>query len=382
MVKSLHPLPIPDRRCIVIMAGGTGGHVFPALAVAQELVEKNWQVSWLGTKKGLEGRVVPEQGIEIDWLSVAGVRGKGWLSKITAVLLLVKACGQALKILHQRKPDVVLGMGGFVAGPGGLMAKLLGIPLVIHEQNRVPGTTNRLLARMANQVLEAFPGSFDKKLNAKFTGNPLRKQFVIPFNSSFSKGEANPVIAKVNGLTPLLEKGVLGGIKILVVGGSQGAQVLNEVVPEALAELKNAEVRHQTGEAMRQQVESRYKALEVNAEVNAFIEDMVSAYQWADLVICRSGAMTVSEVAAAGVPAIFIPLPNAIDDHQTANARYLTDVGGGMLLMQKDLDAITLVDHITKAIKKLDVMGNTAKKYARLDATEIVAGVCIAEAKL
>ncbi|MGR9013279.1 MAG: undecaprenyldiphospho-muramoylpentapeptide beta-N-acetylglucosaminyltransferase, partial [Gammaproteobacteria bacterium] len=355
MDKSLRSSSMSDRRCIVIMAGGTGGHVFPALAVAQELVEKNWRVIWLGTKKGLEGRVVPEQGIEIDWLSVAGVRGKGWLSKITAVLLLVKACSQALKILRQRKPDVVLGMGGFVAGPGGLMAKLLGIPLIIHEQNRVPGTTNRLLARMANQVLEAFPGSFDKKVNAKFTGNPLRKQFVIPFNSSFSKAEANSDVAKANGLTPLLEKGALGGIKILVVGGSQGAQALNEVVPEALAELKNAEVRHQTGGAMQQQVETRYKALGVNAEVNAFIEDMVSAYQWADLVICRSGAMTVSEVAAAGVPAIFIPLPNAIDDHQTANARYLTDVGGGLLLMQKDLDAITLVEHITKAIKELDV---------------------------
>ena len=160
---------------IVIMAGGTGGHVFPALAVAETLIEKGWKVSWLGTRQGLEGRVIPERNIEIDWLSVAGVRGKGGLAKITAGFLLIKACLQALKILRQRKPDVVLGMGGFVAGPGGLMAKLLGIPLIIHEQNRVPGTTNRLLARMANQVLEAFPGSFNKKIKAKFTGNPLRK---------------------------------------------------------------------------------------------------------------------------------------------------------------------------------------------------------------
>lgn len=345
---------------IVIMAGGTGGHVFPALAVAQELIKKGWQVSWLGTQKGLEGRVIPEQGIEIDWLSVAGVRGKGWLSKIIAVLLLIKACIQALKILRQRKPDVVLGMGGFVAGPGGLMAKLLGIPLIIHEQNRVPGTTNRLLARMANQVLEAFPGSFDKKLNAKFTGNPLRKQFM----GCAKQSAAHP------------------GINILVVGGSQGAQVLNEVVPDALAELNSVEVRHQTGTAMQQQVESRYKELGVKAEVNAFIEDMVSAYQWADMVICRSGAMTVSEVAAAGIPAIFIPLPNAIDDHQTANARYLTDAGAGLILMQKDLNATTLVEHITKVIKQLDVMSKAAKEYARLDATEIVAGVCMAEAGL
>ncbi|HEY8098498.1 MAG TPA: undecaprenyldiphospho-muramoylpentapeptide beta-N-acetylglucosaminyltransferase, partial [Methylobacter sp.] len=346
---------------IVIMAGGTGGHVFPALAVAQELIEKGWQVSWLGTQKGLEGRVIPEQGIEIDWLSVAGVRGKGWLSKITAVLLLIKACIQALKILRQRKPDVVLGMGGFVAGPGGLMAKLLGIPLIIHEQNRVPGTTNRLLARMANQVLEAFPGSFDKKFNAKFTGNPLRKQFI----DCSGRREAHQ------------------GINILVVGGSQGAQVLNEVVPDALADLGSdvvngnaVQIKHQSGVAMQKQVESRYKALGVNAEVKAFIEDMVSVYQWADLVICRSGAMTVSEVAAAGVPAIFIPLPNAIDDHQTANARYLTDAGAGLLLMQKDLNAAMLVEHITKVLKQLDVMSKTAKEYARLDATEIVAGVC------
>jgi UDP-N-acetylglucosamine--N-acetylmuramyl-(pentapeptide) pyrophosphoryl-undecaprenol N-acetylglucosamine transferase len=348
---------------IVIMAGGTGGHVFPAVAVAQELIEKGWQVSWLGTQKGLEGRVIPEQGIEIDWLSVAGVRGKGWMSKITAVFLLIKACIQALKILRQRKPDVVLGMGGFVAGPGGLMAKLLGIPLIIHEQNRVPGTTNRLLARMANQVLEAFPDSFNKKVNAKFTGNPLRKQFV----------------------TSRFEKVGSRGMNILIVGGSQGAKILNEVVPDALAVLRTdamLQIKHQTGAAMRDQVESRYKELGVNAEVVAFIEDMVSTYQWADLVICRSGAMTVSEVAAAGVPAIFIPLPNAIDDHQTANARYLTDAGAGVLLMQKDLNAATLVEQITKVLKQLDVMSKTAKEYARLDATQIVAGVCIAEAGL
>ena len=179
---------------IVIMAGGTGGHVFPALAVAETLIEKGWQVSWLGTQKGLEGRVIPEQGIEIDWLSVAGVRGKGWLGKITAALMLIKACVQALKILRQRKPDVVLGMGGFVAGPGGLMAKLLGIPLIIHEQNRVPGTTNRLLARMANQVLEAFPGSFNKKFNAKLTGGLSKQVRVLLFELlSVRSSLINPV---------------------------------------------------------------------------------------------------------------------------------------------------------------------------------------------
>ncbi|MFA6162569.1 MAG: undecaprenyldiphospho-muramoylpentapeptide beta-N-acetylglucosaminyltransferase [Methylobacter sp.] len=355
---------------IVIMAGGTGGHVFPALAVAQLLMEKGWQVSWLGTKNGLESRVIPENGIEIDWLSVAGVRGKGFISKIIAVFKLLMACMQALKILRKRKPDVVLGMGGFVAGPGGLMAKLLGIPLIIHEQNRVPGTTNRLLAKVANQVLEAFPDSFNNKVNAKFTGNPLRKQFLSPgslLSTQASEGKGE--------LTEL-------GIRILVVGGSQGAKILNDVVPEALAELNSVEVRHQTGTAMLEQVKSRYKALGVKAEVNAFIEDMMSAYQWADMVICRSGAMTVSEVAAAGVPAIFVPLPGAIDDHQTANAKYLTDVGAGLMLMQKDLNAKTLVEQITKARKQLDAMGKVAKGCARLDATEAVAGYCIAEAGL
>ncbi|MDD5319276.1 MAG: undecaprenyldiphospho-muramoylpentapeptide beta-N-acetylglucosaminyltransferase [Methylococcales bacterium] len=345
-------------RRIVIMAGGTGGHVFPALAVADSLLEKGWQVTWLGTKKGLESRVIPENGIEIDWLSVAGVRGKGLVSKISAVAMLFKSCVQALNILRRRKPDVVLGMGGFVAGPGGLMAKLLGIPLIIHEQNRVPGTTNRLLARIANQVLEAFPGSFNKTYKAKCTGNPLRKQFLTVLeNKSSHSGQST---------------------NILVVGGSQGARILNEVVPEAIAELNDVQVKHQTGAAMCEQVNSRYQALGIDAEVHAFIDDMVSAYQWADIVICRSGAMTVSEVAAMAVPAIFIPLPGAIDDHQMANARYLTDAGAGQILMQNNLNAKSLAEQITQVLGQLDIMGNAAKKCARLDATEAVTGCCIA----
>jgi len=354
---------------IVIMAGGTGGHVFPALAVAELLMEKGWQVSWLGTQKGLESRVIPENGIEIDWLSVAGVRGKGLMSKITAVFMLFKACVQALNILRKRKPDVVLGMGGFVAGPGGLMAKLLGLPLIIHEQNRIPGTTNRLLARLAKQVLEAFPGSFSGKIKAKCTGNPLRKQFLT---------------AVVNG-RQLSENEV----RILIFGGSQGAQILNETVPEAIAEFQRSglatqsvEIKHQTGAAMLSQVESRYKALGIKAETKAFIDDMVAAYQWADLVICRAGAMTVSEVAAMGVPAIFIPLPGAIDDHQTANARYLSDAGAGLLLRQNELNPVTLAEHITKALEKLAAMSVAAQHCARLDATAVVAGYCIAEAGL
>jgi UDP-N-acetylglucosamine--N-acetylmuramyl-(pentapeptide) pyrophosphoryl-undecaprenol N-acetylglucosamine transferase len=348
---------------IVIMAGGTGGHVFPALAVAEFLKEQGWQVSWLGTQAGLESRVIPEQGIAIDWLSVAGVRGKGLWSKASAVFKLFKACVQAAKILRQRKPDVVLGMGGFVAGPGGLMAKLLGIPLIIHEQNRVPGTTNRLLARWANQVLEAFPNSFPKKIGAQCTGNPLRKPFV-------------QVRPKISGSR-------LDGINILVVGGSQGAQILNETVPEAVALLiggVDVHIKHQTGSAMLEQVSEHYQRLGIKAEASAFIGDMVAAYQWADLVICRAGAMTVSEVAALGIPAIFIPLPGAIDDHQTANARYLTDAHAGLLLMQKDLNANRLAEYIGQISQQLATMGEAAKQCARLDATEVVAKVCMAEA--
>lgn len=345
---------------IVIMAGGTGGHVFPALAVALWFIEKGWKVSWLGTHKGLESKVVSEHGIEIDWLSVAGVRGKGLFSKLASVFKLIIACGQALAILWRRKPDVVLGMGGYVAGPGGLMAKVLRIPLVIHEQNRIPGTTNRLLAKLANQLLEAFPNSFKKEVNAKCTGNPLRKQFQ---KFSHEKRTAHR-----------------GGIRLLIIGGSQGAQVFNEVIPDALANLNGSEVRHQTGVAMQEQVAKRYRDLGVKAEATAFIQDMVSAYQWADIIICRAGAMTVSEVAAMGLPSILIPLPNAIDDHQMANAHYLSDAGAGLILSQKDLNATTLVELITKAQQQLEVMAKAAKQCARMDATEAVAQFCISEA--
>lgn len=345
---------------IVIMAGGTGGHVFPALAVAQNLRERGWQVNWLGTEKGLESRVVPENDIEIDWLSVAGVRGKGVCSKIKALTLLFKACLQAMSVLRHRKPDVVLGMGGFVAGPGGLMAKLLGIPLVIHEQNRVPGTTNRLLANFANRVLEAFPQSFTQKTQAICTGNPLRKQLMTLTTKEYQAQSTE--------------------LKVLVIGGSQGAQVLNEILPKAMARISNVSVKHQTGTAMKQTVTEAYAKANVNAEVLAFIKDMNAVYQWADVVVCRAGAMTVSEVAAAGLPAIFVPLPQAIDDHQTANARYLVDAGAGCLLKQQDLNEQTLVEKIGQIKTRLADMSAKAKKYARIDATERVAEICIEEA--
>lgn len=346
---------------IVIMAGGTGGHVFPALAVAEWLIEQGWQVSWLGTPKGLESRVVPERGIELDTLSVAGVRGKGLVSKLTALGKLLVSCWQALRILRRRKPDVVLGMGGYVAGPGGLVASLLGIPLVIHEQNRVPGTTNKLLARYARRVLEAFPGSFNAKVNAHCTGNPLRKAFV----AADEKPDYAPGAPT----------------RILIIGGSQGAKVLNETVPEALREVAAIEVRHQTGVAMQTQVAERYQTLGIQADVAAFFDDMVASYRWADLIICRAGAMTVSEVAALGLPAIFVPLPGAIDDHQAANARYLTDAGAGILLPQHEMNADSLAEKINEVRQRLDEFGRAARRCARLDATVAVASHLIEAAR-
>ncbi|GAW86635.1 UDP-N-acetylglucosamine--N-acetylmuramyl-(pentapeptide) pyrophosphoryl-undecaprenol N-acetylglucosamine transferase [Bathymodiolus platifrons methanotrophic gill symbiont] len=345
---------------IVIMAGGTGGHVFPALAVAHFLIEQNWQVSWIGTRKGMESRVIPENEIAIDWLSVNGLRGKGPLALFKMPWMLMQACLEARQILRQRKPDVVLGMGGFVAGPGGLMAKMMGIPLVIHEQNRIPGTTNRLLAKVANKVLQAFPESFPASKHAIYTGNPLRKQFTELANK--------PKQVRSDGL------------HILVLGGSLGAQRLNEVVPEALAMNDNVEVWHQTGQAMLQQVTQAYTDKAVSAKVEPFIDDVVKAYAWADLVICRAGAMTISEVAAMGVPSILVPYPYAIDDHQTANAQYLVSAGAGIMIAQPKLSVEFLAEQIKQQVEQLDAMSVAASLSAKLDATERVAEQCMLEA--
>ncbi len=346
---------------IVIMAGGTGGHVFPALAVAQYLREQGWVVSWLGTHNGLESRVIPAQGFEMDWLSVAGVRGKSLFAKITGSLGLLKACVQAFNILRRRQPQVVLGMGGFVSGPGGLMARLLGIPLVIHEQNKIPGTTNRLLSKLTGNVLEAFKGSYKAGVNAVWTGNPIRKELTQ--------------IIKTNGWTNARE------FRILIIGGSQGAAVLNSTVPSALAGLTNIAIKHQTGAAMLDTVRADYRRLDVNAEVNAFISDMRVAYEWADMLICRAGAMTISELAAAGIPAILVPLPNAIDNHQVANAHVLADAGGAIILLQADLESGQLRREIEQVQANIIMMSNNAKKVARLDATKQVAQFCMARAK-
>lgn len=350
---------------ILIMAGGTGGHVFPALAVAEEMRARGWQVSWLGTEKGLEARVVPANDFEIDWLVVAGLRGKGLLAKFSGVFKLIQACGQARQILKRRKPDVVLGMGGFVAGPGGLMAKWLGIPLVIHEQNRVPGTTNRWLVRLAaSKVLEAFPGSFPAPVGAICTGNPLRAAFNSPLPRQAWTAQSD---------RPL---------RLFILGGSQGAKVLNDIVPDAVAVLPNLEIKHQTGTAMQTEVAARYRHLGVAADVLAFIEDMPAVYQWADLIVCRAGAMTVSEVAACGLPAIFVPLLYAIDDHQAANAKYLSEAGAALILPQPELTAANLRNLIEQAMTSLSSMSQAAKAMAKPAATQTVAAICAAEAGL
>lgn len=346
---------------IVIMAGGTGGHIFPALAVAQELIQAGWQVSWMGTRAGLESRIIPENGIEIDWLSVSGVRGKGLLSKLTAMVNLLKSCFEAASILRARRPDVVLGMGGFVAAPGGLMAKMLGIALIIHDQNRVVGTTNRLLAKIATRVLEGFPNSFPPTYHAICTGNPLRSAIIEKAASTHSNEHAC--------------------LNVLVVGGSQGAKILNEIVPQALALLNMPlSICHQTGQAMQAQVSKHYAQFAIQANVEAFIDDMASAYAWADVIICRAGAMTVSEVAAMGLAAIFIPLPSAIDDHQTHNANYLAQVNSAIIVEQAQLTPQLLAQAVKTLCEDLTKRRAIAQSFAYLEATQAVAKFCIAEA--
>lgn len=350
---------------IMILAGGTGGHVYPALAVARELVDDGHDVVWMGTRKGLEARVVPEAGLPVRWLSVAGIRGKGWRSKLAAPFMLMRACWQAGRILWQVRPDVVLGMGGFVSGPGGLMAWLLGIPLILHEQNRAPGTTNRLLARRATRVLQAFPGSFPPRIGARCVGNPLRRE-----------------IATIK--ADRTEKPMTETLNVMVVGGSLGAKALNETVPAALAKVgRPLAIRHQTGPVMRDETAARYAEAGVDADVVAYNEAMGETYGWADLVICRSGAMTVSELAAAGLPAILVPYPHAIDDHQTMNARFLVDAGAALLMPQTEMTVQHLagiLEDLTGAPERLTLMGRKGRKLARPEAAKTVARICLEHA--
>jgi len=320
------------KNRIVLMAGGTGGHVFPALAIAEALREQGFAVCWLGTQAGLEARVVPAAGIDIEYIRIHGIRGKGWLSLLMAPFKIILAIWQSVRVLRALRPAAVVGFGGFVSGPGGVAAWLLRIPLFIHEQNAIAGLTNRWLARLASQVMEAFPSTFPSRYRAVHTGNPLRAN-IMALDRPLPKAEGEP-------------------LRVLVVGGSLGAKVLNEVVPVALRQVSGAiEVWHQTGAAHIEAMQQAYDLAPFNVKVVAFIEDMAAAYQRADVVICRAGAITVSELAQAGVASILIPYPHAVDDHQTANARFLSDKGGAILLPQTELTVEKLVSLMTEWCK-------------------------------
>lgn len=349
---------------IAVMAGGTGGHVFPALAVADLLREQGMGVFWIGTRKGMESRLVPEHGFDMEWIRIEGLRGKGIGQLLGAPIKLAGALWQARGILGRRRPAVVLGMGGFASGPGGLAARLLGVPLVIHEQNRVPGMTNLWLSRIATRVYEAFPGSFPTGRGAVATGNPVRRAISdLPEPAIRFAGREGPG-------------------RLLVLGGSLGAKVLNETVPPALAGLPESarpQVRHQAGELTLEIARESYRRAGVRAEVEPFIRDMAEAYAWADLVVCRAGALTVSELAAAGVASVLVPYPHAVDDHQAGNARFLADAGAARMQIQRDLTVEGLSELLGGLLcdrQGLLDMAEVARSLARPDAAERIAAAC------
>ena len=359
------------NRTLMVMAGGTGGHVYPALAVADALRARGWDVFWLGTRAGLEARVVPQAGIDMVWVSMGGMRGKGLLKKLVLPLMLLIAFGQSLRAILQRRPDVVLGMGGYTAFPGGMMASLLNKPLVIHEQNSVGGLTNRVLACLANRVLTAFPQAFSGE-----------KDKPIPCRHVTTEWVGNPVRTDIAGVGKASHSGPL---RLLVVGGSLGASALNDLIPKALALLppeQRPQVVHQSGRKHLDILRANYAAAGVEAEVRDYIEDMAAAYQACDFAICRAGAMTVAELACAGVPAVLVPFPFAVDDHQTGNAEFLSTAGAAWLMQQKDLTA----DKLAALIGGLDrttlaAMSGKALALAKPDATQQVADICEALAQ-
>ena len=351
-----------DVRPVLIMAGGTGGHVFPALAVADELRLRGIPVIWLGTKAGIEARLVPQAGYPIEWMSISGLRGKNTLTLLLAPLRLLIACWQALTVLLKRKPCAVLGMGGFASGPGGLMAWLIRKPLLVHEQNAIPGLTNKVLARLATVVLQAFPAVFKQAVT---TGNPVRQSIceIAKPEDRFAKRQGN--------------------LHLLVIGGSLGAVKLNEIIPQALAKInsdKRPQVIHQTGLKNIESAKTIYSDAGIEAKVEAFIDDMPAVYEWADLVICRSGAMTVFELAAAGVASILVPYPHAVDDHQTQNARYLEAADAAIIKQQDALSAdwiAEVIEDFSANRKKLFDMAVAARKLAMPDSAKTIADACL-----
>jgi UDP-N-acetylglucosamine--N-acetylmuramyl-(pentapeptide) pyrophosphoryl-undecaprenol N-acetylglucosamine transferase len=350
-------------KTIMVMAGGTGGHIFPALAVAHSLRDAGWRVVWLGNPEGMEARLVPQHGFEMVNLKFAALRGKGILRKLLLPFNLLRGFWQAQKAIRQIQPNVVLGMGGYITFPGGMMASLLGKPLVVHEQNSVAGLANRVLAGVADRIVTGFPDVLKKGV---WAGNPVR-----------------PEIAKI---APPAERFAerTGALRLLVIGGSLGAQALNEAVPKGMALLADSQlpqIVHQAGEKHIEGLKANYAAAGVSAHCVSFIDDMAGAYEWADLVICRAGALTVAELAAAGVASILVPFPHAVDDHQTGNAKFLVNVGGAFLLPQNELtpESIALIRNYSRS--QLLEMAEKARSLAKPDATEEVATICAESAK-
>ncbi|NBB11362.1 undecaprenyldiphospho-muramoylpentapeptide beta-N-acetylglucosaminyltransferase [Pseudomonas sp. SLFW] len=347
---------------VLIMAGGTGGHVFPALACAREFQARGYTVHWLGTPRGIENELVPAAGLQLHLINVTGLRGKGRLSLLKAPFMLIKALLQARKVVRELKPVCVVGFGGYVTGPGGLAAKLAGVPLIIHEQNAVAGTANRSLASFAARVCEAFPQTFAASAKRRTTGNPVRAElfFETPRQA-------------LTGRKP----------RLLVLGGSLGAEPLNKLLPEALAQVPaelRPEVFHQAGKKHDEITAERYRAAGVEAQVAPFIKDMAQAYGWADLVVCRAGALTISELAAAGLPSLLVPLPHAIDDHQSRNADYLAREGAAFVMPQRTTGAAEMAARLTEVLmqpEQLKRMATTARQLAKPDATNTVVDVCL-----
>ncbi|TAA28677.1 undecaprenyldiphospho-muramoylpentapeptide beta-N-acetylglucosaminyltransferase [Pseudoxanthomonas winnipegensis] len=349
---------------VMILAGGTGGHIFPALAVAKVLRARGVPVTWLGADGQMETRLVPQHDIALDTIAVKGLRGKGAAALFGAPLRIAAAVMAAAGVLRRRAPRAVISFGGYAAGPGGVAARLQGRPLLVHEQNRAPGMTNKLLSKVARRVLTGFPGSFAVREEA--VGNPVREEIAA--------------------IAPPRERlaGREGPLRLLVLGGSQGARALNTAVPQALAALKlDAQVRHQCGEKLRAEADAAYAQAGVSASVESFIADMAQAYAWADLVVCRAGASTLAELCAAGVGSVLVPFAAAVDDHQTRNAQYLVEHGAAVLLKQDD----SLSVHLQRVLavlsadpqRRLD-MAIAARGLARIDAAERIADIILEEA--
>lgn len=347
-------------RTILIMAGGTGGHIYPGLAVADALRAQGWRVVWLGAPNSMEAELVPRHGYPVAWVNFSGVRGKGLLRLLTLPFTLLRALGQSAAAIFRHRPDVVLGMGGYITMPGGLMAALLRRPLIIHEQNSIAGLSNKVLAKLATRVLSGFP---DVLKRTRWCGNPVRADIAaLPEPQLRFAGRS-------------------GKLNVLVVGGSLGAQALNEALPQALAMMNESErphVLHQTGKKHFETVQKLYAQAGVSADIRPFLDDMANQYAMADVVICRAGALTIAELAAVGVASVLVPFPFAVDDHQTHNARFLSERGAALLLPQTELSAEKLAQMLHEMSReKLLAMAQAARSLAKPDATQAVVKVCM-----